>query len=361
MSANTLLVWNARGLNSRVRRSVVRSIAFEHRASIICIQETKIALYNSSMNTDVVGSDYDFAYLPTDGASGGAVTCWRRDLWTASDRSIGSFSVTVKLTPAGGTGEPWWLTNVYGPPNREDKPAFLQELCSLRAPCAGPWLLCGDFNMILRDSDKNNSRIDRATMQRFRRAIDSLHLVELFLHGRLYTWSSRRDEPTLERIDRCFGSVEWVSIFPSHHLRCLSSDSSDHAPLLLILATEPWAPPHFRFEPFWAKRPDFAEVVQIAWGTPLLDTNPCRAIDQKLRTTTHALKSWCACSIGDFRLQLAAARVAVYELDTMQETRPLTAEERAWHCELKANTLGLASLVRTTARLQARSRYLREG
>jgi hypothetical protein len=31
-----------------------------------------------------------------------------------------------------------------------------------------------------------------------------LDLLELHLHGRLYTWSNEREDPTLERIDRAF-------------------------------------------------------------------------------------------------------------------------------------------------------------
>ena len=42
MSANHLLVWNARGLNSRARRSVVRDIVVQQRASVVCLQESKV-------------------------------------------------------------------------------------------------------------------------------------------------------------------------------------------------------------------------------------------------------------------------------------------------------------------------------
>uniref|UniRef100_A0A452YJP6 Endonuclease/exonuclease/phosphatase domain-containing protein n=1 Tax=Aegilops tauschii subsp. strangulata TaxID=200361 RepID=A0A452YJP6_AEGTS len=31
----------------------------------------------------------------------------------------------------------------------EEKIAFLQEIRDIRADCPGPWMLCGDFNLIL--------------------------------------------------------------------------------------------------------------------------------------------------------------------------------------------------------------------
>jgi hypothetical protein len=69
--------------------------------------------------------------------------------------------------------------------------------------------------------DKSNGRLHRGLMRRFRQVLDDLHLDELHLSGRLFTWSNHRDNPTLERLDRIFASID------CHHLRCLSSDSSD--------------------------------------------------------------------------------------------------------------------------------------
>jgi hypothetical protein len=71
-------------------------------------------------------------------------------------------------------------------------------------------------------------------MHRFRNTVDDLHLSNFHLLGRLFTWSNERGNPTLERLDRAFASIEWMEMFQNHMLRCLSSDSSDHAPLHLM-------------------------------------------------------------------------------------------------------------------------------
>lgn len=87
-------------------------------------------------------------------------------------------------------------------------------------------------------------------MRNFRSVLDDLQLDELHLSGRLFTWSNHRDSPTLEGLDHVFTSVEWLEQYTCHHLRCLSSDTSDHAPLLLLLSSEPWVCPRFRFHDF---------------------------------------------------------------------------------------------------------------
>lgn len=139
--------------------------------------------------------------------------------------------------------------------------------------------------------DKNNGRLHRGLMRRFHSVIDDLQLEVLHLSCRRFTWSNGCDSPTLERIDRAFASVEWIEQYPNNTLRCLSSDSSDHAPLLLTLNSEPWAAPRFRFDLFWAKIDGFIDVVRAAWDIQVPDVDACRRLDQKLRGLTRALKS----------------------------------------------------------------------
>lgn len=57
--------------------------------------------------------------------------------------NVRRFSITVRLRPLDRNGSDWWLTNVYGPTQRADKPAFLLEMRDIRAACPGLWLMCG--------------------------------------------------------------------------------------------------------------------------------------------------------------------------------------------------------------------------
>lgn len=242
----------------------------------------------------------------------------------------------------------------------ELKADFLEELRVARAHAMGPLFLCGDFNQIYLAADKNNDRLCLRAMRRFRRLIDDLQVQEIYLHGRLYTWSSQRERPTLERIDRAFACLQWLEAFPSHHLRCLSSDCSDHSPLLLQLCTQPWAKPRFRFESFWVRLEGYEDAVKKAWDAPLPGADACRLLDFKLRRAAKALQSW-SMNIGSVRSQLFMARELIAQFDKAQESRPLTAAEQADHRNLKFWSLGLASLSRTIARQRSRTRFLEEG
>ena len=82
----------------------------------------------------------------------------------------------VKLSSLCSPSEPWFLTNVYGPPNRGDKLAFLQELRHVAATCPSPKLVCADFNLIYQATDKSNGRLHRSLMHEFHHAIDNTQL-----------------------------------------------------------------------------------------------------------------------------------------------------------------------------------------
>jgi hypothetical protein len=111
-------------------------------------------------------------------------------------------------------------------------------------------MIGGDFNMLYQAADKNNDHLDRRAMRRFRNFINIAQLQEVHLVGRRYTWSNHQATPTLERLDRVFGTVQWFNLFPRHCLKGLSSYCSDRSPLLLFLSHGLGAKCRFKFETF---------------------------------------------------------------------------------------------------------------
>ena len=119
--------------------------------------------------------------------------------------------------------------------NDRDKIAFLEELRMVRQSCPGMLMICGDLNLIYRTADKSNVRLNLCMMGRFCRFIDDMHLQELHLKGRRYTWSSQRDSPTLEKLDRFLVSDDWLAAILNHDLsrsppNALTMSPCCHAP-----------------------------------------------------------------------------------------------------------------------------------
>lgn len=267
---------------------------------MLCLVETKIDVLSSAMANELMGMSFDYVFLLAMGASG---NCCSND-WSVHKHVAQQFSMTVCLVPASSSSKPWSLATVYGPVEENLKLEFLNELREIRMDCDGPLLIYGDFNLIYQARDKNNDRLNLRSMCRFCRALDDMQVDELYLHVRLYTWSNERQHPTMEHIDCAFTTVPWLEAYPNHHLRSLSSDCSDHDPLLLQLQSNSWAKPRFRFEGFWVHLDGFDEIVKHAWACPLVNMDACHVLDYKLRQTAKALKSWKRRSVGSVRMQL---------------------------------------------------------
>ncbi|WVZ69147.1 LOW QUALITY PROTEIN: hypothetical protein U9M48_017983 [Paspalum notatum var. saurae] len=327
---------------------------------MLCLQETKLDVVSDSLIADMLGALFDHVEAPSVGLSGGLLLACRHDIWAISAVEVWHRSITARVQVLSSSTN-WWLTVVYGPCSAVERVEFLRELRNLRAVQPGPWMICGDFNMIYLAADKNNSRLDRRSMRLFSDFLGDMALSGLHLNGRLYTWSNQREHPTLERIDRVFVSSDWLELLPNHWLRSLSSDCSDHSPLLLQTCCVPWAKRRFRFESVWTKFLGFLDVVRDAWACPVVGFDRCRTLDAKLRSTAAALKGWSNRHIGSVRLQLAMARELIFQFDSAEEVRDLLPHEIAFRGQLKLRCLGLASMARTIARQRSRLLFLETG
>jgi hypothetical protein len=136
---------------------------------------------------ETLGPEFDdCTYLPTQGTRGGVLLTWKSKDVSITDPLFTMNAITAKITV--GTHTPWWISVVYGPQGDEDKISFLQELRDARADCQGPWMLCGDFNLIYCAEEKNNGNLNRRMIRKFRRLLNDLLLKEVYLNGRRYTW-----------------------------------------------------------------------------------------------------------------------------------------------------------------------------
>jgi hypothetical protein len=231
---------------------------------------------------------------------------------------------------------------------------FLQELRDLRAQCRGPWMVAGDFNLIYKDEDKNNTNLNRAMMGRFRGWINDMAVTEVPLHGRKFTWSS-------VKLDRVFCSPDWEDMFTDCLLQSAASDDSNHCPLILGLRDNLDGKRRFHFESFWPAMDGFLETVETAWNSVQPHPCPLETLSLKLKATARGLQSWSQKKIGHIKSQLLLAKEILHQYDIAQEGRSLQPNELWLRNNLKKHALALASLSRTVARLRSRIGWLKEG
>ena len=85
----------------------------------------------------------------------------------------------------------------------------MREFVNLAHDNPHPILIGGDFNMLRFPHEKSQGRFDGHWTFLFNAVIDSLHLREVHLTGRQFTWANSLPEPTYEKLDRVLMSTDW--------------------------------------------------------------------------------------------------------------------------------------------------------
>jgi hypothetical protein len=94
--------------------------------TFVCLQETKLNVFNDCDMLQLLRHNFDYAFLPSVQTQGDILIAW-----SVSIVSTGSYSVTAKVRQNGG-GPKWCLTSFYGPVVDADKLAFLAQLSSIK-------------------------------------------------------------------------------------------------------------------------------------------------------------------------------------------------------------------------------------
>lgn len=181
----TVFNWNVRGLNNPARRLIVRDLVRQNRASIVCLQETKLAVVDCAAILEILGPLFadSFCFLPAAGTRGGIILAFNSDLFSiqSTSNTLNTISASISMRASVAC---WCNTAVYGPQGDNEKFSFINELKTIRQNSGPAWLLLGDFNLLCKADDKSNAWVSRRLINAFRAALNHMEVSELRLHGR---------------------------------------------------------------------------------------------------------------------------------------------------------------------------------
>ena len=87
-----ILTWNVRGLNEGGKRLRVRNLLSFWKVDIVCLQETKVSRFTSSLVRSLWRSPYvEWYYVAAEGASGGILLMWDQRVVSKLDICLGSY------------------------------------------------------------------------------------------------------------------------------------------------------------------------------------------------------------------------------------------------------------------------------
>ncbi|KAL0314574.1 UNVERIFIED_CONTAM: hypothetical protein Sangu_2301800 [Sesamum angustifolium] len=247
-----LLSWNCQGLGSPCTVHALGELLRTHKPSLVFLAETKCK--KNRIETLKRKFDLFGCCVESQGHSGGLALLWHKSL-SVQLQSFGHHHIDATVYPESET-EAWRFTGFYGFADVACRQRSWDLLSTLKNQSRRAWLIAGDFNEILDDSEKRGGR-PRPLWQvrRFREALVSIDVYDLGFEGDPFTWCNRHPEPDtiFERLDRACADSEWRHKFPNTVVRHIPTTSSDH--VVLSIDTEnnhkPARPKH---RPFRSRR-----------------------------------------------------------------------------------------------------------
>jgi hypothetical protein len=164
-------------------------------------------------------------------------------------------------------------------------------------------------------------------MGAFGKFINDLQLKDLYLHGRRYTWSNEEQAATMVKLDCVLYNQEWDAAFPNSLLQAVSSEISDHCPILLSTEANFRMIHCFRFENVWVSRDDFMQTIQDAWCSSPQKIDPFINLHKKLEATAKPLSKWSSLFTSDLELRAAITSELIFRMDQAMDDMQLTPKE----------------------------------
>ncbi|KAJ6397271.1 hypothetical protein OIU84_020273 [Salix udensis] len=178
------------------------------------------------------------------------------------------------------------LTFIYGSNSYKIRSSLWQYIKDVSIDNVNiPWALLGDFNAILRPSDRcggSNAWLNHHND--FPNCIMQSSLQHLPYSGIHLSWHNGQsgDSTVMKKLDWVFGNLALSIKWPQSRVSFLPRQASDHSAMILNLeANQSRMKPSFKLLNQWAKHEDFLDIVRCVWNQRIVG-NPLFQFTTKL-------------------------------------------------------------------------------
>ncbi|KAK9724000.1 hypothetical protein RND81_05G040300 [Saponaria officinalis] len=195
-----------------------------------------------------------------------------------------------------------------------------------------PWICLGDFNVSLTSNEIVECVVHEREMQEFRDCLRDCSLKDHPYTGGIFTWHNKQDScPKWAKLDRLLANQSWFFHVPST-VAFLPPGVSDHAPILLTMASPTVLHRLSRYLNFWSLSSGFDEIVRCAWKVPA-HGGCIFSFFSKLRNLRGPLKSIHVAEFRGLTKRVADAKVRLLECQSLLQSslvnQSLLAQEKA--------------------------------
>ncbi|XP_038994717.1 uncharacterized protein LOC120118823 [Hibiscus syriacus] len=261
VSSLFVLSWNVRGLGKFEKIRDVYKVFESNRVNLIMLRETKVSEISGYFQRRLKGKfDRELAFALAEGASGGLISLWDRNVYDESCKIIFRRMIALKGRLVSNNRE-IGVINVYGPNVQGEMREFFEQLITVISDWNIPVIVGGDFNAVRMESERLEVQVQSTAMEIFEEFITASELFEVPNLGSLFTWFRGDGNVVASRLDRFLISTEIFSLFPQLMQVSLPRRLSDHKPIVLKESRLKIIRP-FKWFNYWADDPILAKTIR---------------------------------------------------------------------------------------------------
>jgi hypothetical protein len=280
------------------------------KPDVFFLSETHLTKARAEMVKRKLGYDH-MLQSESDGKSGGLLMLWKKDLNVTSS-TVHTNYLDIRINENSADG--WRITGFYGEPSGDRKHLSWDYIRDLNSMFDLPWMIIGDFNEILSNSEKEGGNLrPQRCMQQFRDVLIQCNLSDLGFNGDMFTWRRGRIR---ERLDRVVANQRWRDKFPMAMVIHEDFWKSDHRPI--TVDSEYFDNNQMRssgtkrmFEAKWLAEESFDDIVGAAWERAQVNGSN---LAQKLGVVHTALHVWDRRVLGEPKRRLKELQVELNKI-----------------------------------------------
>ncbi|XP_075087544.1 uncharacterized protein LOC142169569 [Nicotiana tabacum] len=224
-------------------------------------------------------------------------------------------------------GQHMMMTFFYANCSAMERLELWDHLYYLESDMELPWLVGGDFNVVLHEDEKiGGLSVHPPEYEDLAFCVNSCGLLEQGYKGSPFTWWNgiSNAECIFKRLDRNFVNFPFQNMLPTIKVEHLIRTGSDHAPLLMTcgVQTTNFVKP-FRFLNFRTKHATFMDVVRQNWEADFIG-DPLLMFKKNIKRVKATLSKWSRKTFGDIFKQLAILEEIVRFKEMLFEEEPTT-------------------------------------
>ncbi|TYJ37050.1 hypothetical protein E1A91_A05G349500v1, partial [Gossypium mustelinum] len=267
-----ILCWNCRGAGNLATVRELKQLLAANVPDIVFLCETKIHSNGFHRIRTICRMEGCLA-VDSEGKSGGLALLWKEGV-NVSVQNYSKFHIDSLVSMD--DGEKFRFTSFYGQTDPSLRQQSWDMLRRVKSMVNEGWIMGGDFNAILNNSEKEGGRRKpRTLMDDFCDVLEELSLTDVKTPNGWFTWTNNREGTRLvkERLDRFVISDEFMEKMSFLTSQIVRQSKSDHEAIFLdMYGSKPrdkrvdhraW----FRYDICWVQEQEAKDIITRAWSS----------------------------------------------------------------------------------------------